>query len=82
MVEKDILIYSYAYFHMHCSTGYNMLGSTFPASADHKILIKDAQDFKPLCLYSQIHRSFKRSTKKRERECVKYILGIYHGCEG
>ena len=20
--------------------------------------------------------------KKRERECVKYILGIYHGCEG
>ena len=36
MVEKDILIYSYAYFHMHCSTGYNMLGSIFPASADHK----------------------------------------------
>ena len=36
MVEKDILIYSYAYFHMHCSTGYNMLGSTFPASAGHK----------------------------------------------
>ena len=36
MVEIDILIYSHAHFHMHCSTGYNMLGSTFPACADHK----------------------------------------------
>ena len=54
----------------------------FPPLQTTKKLIKDAQDFKPLCLYSQIHRSFKRSTKKRERECVKYILGIYHGYEG
>ena len=35
MVEIDILIYSYAYFHMHCSTCYNKFVSTFPASADH-----------------------------------------------
>ena len=54
-----------------------MLGSTFPASADHKKKTKDAQDFKPLCLYSKIHRSFKRSTKKeRMRMCKIYFRNL------
>ena len=74
MVEKDILIYSRLRVFSHALFHWLQYVGKHISRLYTKKLIKDAQDFKPLCLYSQIHRSFKRSTqKKRERECVKYI---------